>query len=133
MDEEEEPREEIREEGEADGAHANEAERREDEDEFPTLDELIGTFFSEASLLPVVVVVLGSGGAFGAALLVLTALDRNPFAAAALILIAGMTVDISLRARKDARFRNLALLIGMVWAASVVLAGVAVWTGVASS
>ena len=61
----------------------------------------------------------------------LTAVDRNPFAAAALVLIAGMTVDISLRARKEAGYRNLALLIGMVWAASVVLAGVAAWTGLA--
>ena len=106
-------------------------ERLEDDDEFPSLDDLIGTFFEETALLPLVVVVLGSGGAFGAALLVLTAVDRNPFAAAALVLIAGMTVDISLRARKEAGYRNLALLIGMVWAASVVLAGVAVWTGLA--
>jgi len=106
-------------------------ERPEEDDEFPSLDDLIGTFLEETALLPIVVVVLGSGGAFGAALLVLTAVDRNPFAAAALVLITGMTVDISLRARKEASYRNLALLIGMVWAASVVLAGVAVWTGIA--
>ena len=104
---------------------------REDEDAFPTLDELLGTFFTEAALLPVVVVVLGTGGAFGAALLVLTAVDRNPFAMGALVLIAGMTVDVSLRARKEAGFRNLALLVGMVWGASVLLAIVAVWTGIA--
>ena len=110
-----------------------EPERRDnDDDEFPTLDELIGTFFEEASLLPIVVVVLGTGGAFGAALLILTGVDRNPFAAAALILIAGMTVDISLRARKEASFRNIAMLIGMVWLSSVALAGVAIWTGIAS-
>lgn len=106
-------------------------EDREDEEAFPTLDELIGTFFSEASLLPVVVVVLGSGGAFGAALLVLTAIDRNPFAAGALVLLAGMTVDICLRARKEASFRNIALLIGLVWGASVLLGAIAVWTGIA--
>ena len=109
-----------------------EDERREDDDDFPSLDEMIGTFFSEPALLPVVVVVLGSGGAFGAAILVLTAVDRNPFAAAALVLITGMTVDISLRARKEPAFRNLALLIGLVWAASVVLAGVAWFTGIAT-
>lgn len=103
----------------------------EEEDEFPSLDELIGTFFSEASLLPIVVVVLGSGGAFGAALLVMTAVDRNPFAMGALVLLAGMTVDISLRARKEAGFRNLALLVGLVWAASVLLALLAAWTGLA--
>ncbi len=101
------------------------------DDEFPSLDELIGTFFSEASLLPIVVVVMGSGGAFGAALLVMTVVDRNPFAMGALVLLAGMTVDISLRARKEASMRNLALLIGLVWAASVALALLAAWTGLA--
>lgn len=110
----------------------DEDERRGEDDDFPSLDEMIGTFFSEPALLPVVVVVLGSGGAFGAAILVLTAVDRNPFAAAALVLIAGMTVDISLRARKEPAFRNLALLIGLVWAASVLLAGVAWFTGIAT-
>jgi len=104
-----------------------------EDDEFPTVDDLIGTFLSETSLLPIVVVVLGSGGAFGAALLVLTAVDRNPFAAAALVLLAGMTVDVCLRARKEVRFRNIALLIGMVWGAAVVLAGVAAWSGIAFS
>jgi hypothetical protein len=105
--------------------------RRDDDEAFPSLDELIGTFFREPSLLPVAVVVLGTGGAFGAALLILTGVDRNPFAAAALVLIAGMTVDISLRARKEPALRNLALLIGLVWAASVVLALVALLTGIA--
>lgn len=99
--------------------------------DFPSLDELIGTFFTETALLPVVVVVLGTGGAFGAALMILTVVDRNYFAAAALVLLAGMTVDVSLRARKEAAYRNVALLIGMVWGASVLLAGVAVWTGIA--
>ena len=33
--------------------------RREDEEEFPSLDDMLGTFFSEPSLLPVVIVVLG--------------------------------------------------------------------------
>ncbi len=103
----------------------------EDGDGFPSLDELIGTFFREPSLLPVAVVVLGTGGAFGAALLILTGIDRNPFAAGALVLLAGMTVDVSLRARKEPAFRNLALLVGLVWAASVVLAIVALATGIA--
>ncbi len=107
--------------------------RNADEEDFPRLDELIGTFLREPSLMPVAVVILGTGGAFGAALLILTGLDRNPFAAGALILIAGMTVDVSLRARKEPAFRNLALLIGLVWAASVALALLALATGIASS
>ena len=108
-----------------------EQDRRDDDDEFPTLDELIGTFFEEASLLPIVVVVLGTGGSFGAALLILAGFDRNPFAAAALVLITGMTVDISLRARKESSFRNIAMLIGLVWLSAVALAGVAIWSGIA--
>ena len=111
----------------------DETPRRDDEDAFPSLDELIGTFFSEPSLLPVVIVVLGSGGAFGAFAMILTVVDRNPFAAAALVMITGMTVDICLRARKEAAFRNLAILIGLVWASSVLLAGIAVVTGIATS
>ena len=114
------------------GRNDEEAPRRDDEDEFPTLDEMIGTFFSEPSLLPIVIVVLGSGGAFGAFAMILTVVDRNPFAAAALVLMAALTVDICLRARKESAFRNLALLIGLVWASSVVLAGVAVFTGIAT-
>ena len=106
-------------------------ERRDDDDAFPTLDELIGTFLSEGSLLPVVIVILGCGGAFGAALLVLTVVDRNPFAIGALVLLTGMTVDVSLRARREPAFRNLALLIGLVWGVSVLFAGLAVWSGLA--
>ena len=51
---------------ESDAGAAGDATPDRDDDEFPSLDELIGTFFSEPSLLPVVIVVLGSGGAFGA-------------------------------------------------------------------
>lgn len=110
---------------------AEEPRDREDGDAFPSLDELIGTFMSETSLLPIVVVVLGTGGAFGAALLVLTVVDRNPFAIGALVLLTGMTVDISLRARKEEALRNVALLIGMVWGSAVALAIVAILTGIA--
>ena len=110
-----------------------EIQRREDEEEFPSFDDMIGTFFKEPSLLPIVVVVLGSGGAFGAFAMILTVVDRNPFAAAALVLMAGLTVDICLRARKESAFRNVAILIGLVWASSAILAGVAVSTGIATS
>ncbi|MGB0618633.1 MAG: hypothetical protein ACPGVZ_04120 [Myxococcota bacterium] len=110
-----------------------EIQRREDEEEFPSFDDMIGTFFKEPSLLPIVVVVLGSGGAFGAFAMILTVVDRNPFAAAALVLMAGLTVDICLRARKESAFRNVAILIGLVWASSAILAGVAVFTGIATS
>ena len=47
--------------------------------------------------------------------------------------MAGLTVDICLRARKESAFRNVAILIGLVWASSAILAGVAVFTGIATS
>ena len=55
-----------------------------DSEDFPSVDELIGSFMNETSLWPVLVVAIASMGAFGAAMLVLTGIDHNPFAAAAL-------------------------------------------------
>ncbi|MBK7949391.1 MAG: hypothetical protein IPK00_11780 [Deltaproteobacteria bacterium] len=110
-------------------------ERREQDDaegdRFPSADQLIGTFLSEASLWPVLAVVVGSGGAFSAALIVLAVLDRNPFAAAALFLIAGMTVDVVYRARSRPSYRNGALLLGLIWLLGLVFTGLAVWSGIA--
>jgi hypothetical protein len=106
--------------------------REEDDDAFPGIDELIGTFLEEASLWPVLLVGLGSGGAFGAALLILTAVDRNPFAAVALLLVLGMTVDLVWRAYREPDRRNIALLLGLLWASSIAFAGLALWTGLAS-
>lgn len=101
------------------------------DDGFPGFDELIGTFMKETTLWPVLIVVLGTGGAFGAALLVLVGVDRNPFAAAALLLLVGMTVDVLVRARRQGALRHLARLVGLVWAIAFVFAGLAVWTGIA--
>lgn len=103
----------------------------ENPDDFPNFDELIGSFMQETSLWPVLVVVMGSAGAFGAALLILTGVDHNPFAAAALLLIFGMSVDVFVQARRKAVYRNLLRLIGLIWCASIALAGLAIWTGIA--
>ncbi len=100
-------------------------------DEFPGFDALIGTFMREASLWPVLAVALGSGGAFAAALLVLAFVDRNLFAAAALLLVFGMTVDVLLRARRLPSYRNGALLLLLVWGVGIALAGLALWSGIA--
>jgi len=100
-------------------------------DELPGVDAMIGTFLREPSLWPVLAVILGSGGAFTAALLVLAAVDRNPFAAAALLLILGMTIDVVIRARRHPSHRNGARLLLLVWSAGFALAGLAVWTGIA--
>ena len=117
------------------GAKTDSRRQEEEDDAFPNVDELIGTFLEEASLWPVLLVVLGSGGAFGAALLILSAVDRNPFAAAALFLLLGMTVDTVWRAYRSSPRpgpRNIALLLGLLWASSIAFAGLAFWTGLAS-
>ena len=107
--------------------------RRQDSEpeDLPSPNEILGTLFGEASLWPLLIVVLGSSGAFGAALIVLSVGDRNPFALAALVLILAMTTDTLVRARRRTDLRNLAKLIVLFWAVSIALAGVAVFTGIA--
>lgn len=112
------------------GARASE---RDGADDLLDVDRILGSFLHESSLWPVLVVILGSGGAFTAALMVLAVVDRNPFAAAALLLIFGLSVDVFLRARTRPRYRNGALLLGLLWAAGFALAGFAVWSGIAFS
>ena len=102
-----------------------------DDDAFPGVDGVIGTFMREASLWPVLVVALGSGGAFGAAMLILAGVDHNPFAAAALLLLVGMSIDVFVRARRGPDMRNIAKLVGLVWLAAFAFAALAVWTGIA--
>ncbi|MFK7896950.1 MAG: hypothetical protein AB8G23_13990 [Myxococcota bacterium] len=102
-----------------------------DGDEFPNVDQIIGTFMKESSLWPVLIVLLGTAGAFGGAMLVLVGVDRNPFAAAALVLLLGMTTDLLIRSRKNQGLRNLARLVGLVWFVAACFAGLAVWTGLA--
>ena len=100
-------------------------------EDFPSVDELIGSFMKEASLWPVLVVVIASAGAMGAAMIILTVVDRNPFAAAALLLVLGMSVDVLIQSRRHAHYRNGAKLIGLIWLAAVAFAGLAIWTGIA--
>jgi hypothetical protein len=104
----------------------------EDDDEFPGLDGIVGSFLSEPPLWPVLIVILGSSGAFGAAALILTIVDRNPFTGVALLLLGGMSVDLLLRARRSPDLRNIAKLIAMIWGAAVAFAGLAIWTGIAT-
>ncbi len=102
-----------------------------DDDGFPSADQLIGTFMAEASLWPVLAVVIGSGGAFTAALMILASVDRNPFAALALLLVLGMTIDVVLRSRRHLGYRNGARLLLLIWGAGIAFAGIAVWSGIA--
>jgi hypothetical protein len=106
-------------------------EEDESPDDFPDIDQLIGSFMREGSLWPVLLVAITSAGAFGASMLILVGVDHNPFAAAALLLIIGMTVDMFVRARRHSGYRNLARLIGLIWCAAIALAILAIWTGIA--
>jgi hypothetical protein len=115
----------------SDDEHRPEEPREESPDEFPSVDELLGSFLNEASLWPVLIVAIASGGAFGAAMLVLTGIDHNPFAAAALLLILGMSIDVFIQARRKAIYRNIAKMIGLVWCAAIAFAALAIWTGIA--
>ncbi len=105
--------------------------RRTEDDAFPGVDEILGSFLSEASLWPVLIVALGSGGAFGAAALILTFIDHNPFAGAALLLVGAMTVDVAIRARREKGRRNVVKLIALLWTSALLFSAVALWTGIA--
>ncbi len=107
------------------------SDRESDDDEFPNVDQIIGTFMKESSLWPVLIVMLGTAGALGGAILVLAGVDHSPFAAAALILLLGMTVDVAFRSRRNVGLRNLARLVGLIWLVAAAFAGLAVWSGVA--
>lgn len=110
---------------------ARDAEGEGEGDAFPGFDELLGSFMGEPSLWPVLIVVLGSAGAFGAAALILAFVDHNPFAAAALVLIFGMSLDVVIRGRRDLRYRNAGRLVAMIWGSALAFTGLAVWTGLA--
>ncbi len=117
----------------ADTAGSHDPKRVTDDDAFPSTDQLLGTFMGEASLCPVLFVMLSSGGAFTAALMILAAVDRNPFAAIALVLILGMTVDVVFRARRHPNYRNGALFLLLLWGAGIAFAALALWSGIAFS
>ncbi len=97
----------------------------------PGLDDLLGVLWRESTLWPLLIVIVASFGALGAGLFVLSVVDRNPFAAGALILLVGMTLDLLWRARRRPRLRNLARSVGVIWLAALALAGLAVWLGIA--
>lgn len=107
------------------------SEDEETPEDFQNFDEMLGSFIKDVSLWPVLIVAIGSAGTIGAAMLILTGIDHNPFAALALLLIFGMSVDVFIQARRKAVHRNLARLLGLIWCAAIALAGLAIWTGIA--
>lgn len=110
---------------------AEEGEEEEEGEDLPSVDQIIGTFMKESALWPVLIVLLGTAGAFGGAMLVLSWVDHNPFAAAALLLLLGMTIDVTVRSRSNPSLRNLARLVALIWAVAAGFAGIAIWSGIA--
>jgi hypothetical protein len=102
-----------------------------EEDGSPSLDDLLGVLLHESTLWPLLIVIVASFGALGAGLVVLSLGDRNPFAAGALILLLGMTIDLLWRSRRRPGLRNLARGVGVIWLAALALAGIAIWVGIA--
>ncbi|MBW1882334.1 MAG: hypothetical protein JRJ58_02305 [Deltaproteobacteria bacterium] len=96
----------------------------------PSANELLDTLFTDTALWPLLTVILISVGAIGAGVLVLAFGDRNYFAAAALLLLAGMTIDVSIRARREPSYRILAKAVLALWASATLLALVAVFAGI---
>lgn len=97
----------------------------------PSVNDLLGLLARESTLWPLLIVMLASLGAFGAAMLVLAFVDRNLFAAAALVLVLGMTLDLAWRSRTRPGLRNLARAAGLLWGVAIALAGLAVYFGLA--
>ncbi|MBW2423528.1 MAG: hypothetical protein JRG86_04730 [Deltaproteobacteria bacterium] len=97
----------------------------------PSLDEHLAFFFNETTLWPVLIVLVASLGAMGAAAIVLAFGDRNPFAALALLLVAGMSADLGWRARRRRELRRVAASVAVLWLVSGLLAAAALYFGIA--
>jgi len=100
-------------------------------DASPGLEELLGVLLHESTLWPLLIVIVLSFGSLGAGLIVLSVVDRNLFAAGALILMLGMTLDLLWRSRRRTGLRPLARGVALLWLAALALAGLAVWLGIA--
>jgi hypothetical protein len=93
------------------------------------LDTWIRPFFSDSTLWPVLVVAFAIFVVFGAALLLLAVRSRSPWAIAALLVLAWMSVD---GVSGDVRRRRLGLVsrsIVTLWTASALAAVVATAAG----
>jgi hypothetical protein len=109
-----------------DGARRSEAP---DELEPTGLERWIAPYFRDSTLWPVLAVAAAVGVTGLAGVLLLAAVDRNPFAAAAGLALAWMSVDASLRERRARHRLGLAgrsLL--ALWALGIA-AALAAWRG----
>jgi len=100
-----------------------------DEQESTGLERWIAPYFRDSSLWPVLAVTAAVGVTGLAGLLLLGAVDRNPFAGAAAVALAWMSVDASLRERRARGRLGLAgRAIFALWALGVA-AALAAWRG----
>jgi len=116
--------------GEAPNASTESEQTEETEGASADTDHL-GDILEETSLWPLLLVVLFSTGTFGAGMIVLAVVDQNPFAAGALLLVAGMTIDVLVRARRRKALRTIAKFIILFWVVSGGLALIALISGIA--
>ena len=96
----------------------------------PRAKELLDTLFTDSALWPLLTVILISVGAIGAGALVRAFGDRNYFAGAALLLLAAMTIAVSVRARSQPSYQILAKVVLLLWASAIALALLAVYSGI---
>jgi len=102
------------------------------DDDPHSLDDWLKPFFSDATLRPVLVVAAGSLTAVGGGTVAWAVRGRSLAAVAALVLLAGMSVDVLLRDRRRRGRLGLAsrCIVGL-WALSLLAAGAAVALGLA--
>jgi hypothetical protein len=102
---------------------------RPEEPEGEGLERWIAPYFQDSTLWPVLAVAAAIGVTGMASLLLLAAVDRNPYAAAALLALAWMSGDAALRERRARRRLGLAgRSILALWALGAA-AALAAWLG----
>jgi hypothetical protein len=106
-----------------------EAEPPQDPDE-RSIDRWIAPFFHDSTLYPMVIVAAAIGVTLGSTLVLLAAADRNPFAAAALLLLLGMSADAVYHDFRRGRLGLASRAIAVLWALSVLGAGAVAWWGI---
>ena len=94
------------------------------------LDRWLSPYFTDSTLFPVVLVAAAVGVTLGSTLLLLAVVERNFFAAAALFVLAGVSVDVVYRDLKRRRFGLLSRIVAGFWALSTLGAAAAIRWGV---
>lgn len=94
------------------------------------IDLWLMPFFRDSSLWPVLAVIVLCLTTVGAGVLLTAWLSRNPFALAALLLLALMSGDIAIRAHRRGKSRVLLWCVIGFWLGSVAMAVVGIAAGI---